>query len=154
MYKCVKAIDNPLCLEIGRYHGGSAMILLSAGAKVITIDNYCKDEVGYSKYDDELVMWATANGLRDNLDVIVGDSHTYHAGDMIDVLFLDGQHSYEGVVEELDDFFGCLKPGGSMFLHDIHIEGVHKAFDEKRALFSETEVVSTLLHAKKLENDV
>lgn len=36
----------------------------------------------------------------------------------IDVLFIDGDHTYEGVKDDWDNFSPFVKPGGKVFFHD------------------------------------
>jgi predicted O-methyltransferase YrrM len=37
----------------------------------------------------------------------------------IDLLFLDGDHSYEGVKRDFDDYSQLVRPGGLVVLHDV-----------------------------------
>jgi predicted O-methyltransferase YrrM len=51
----------------------------------------------------------------------------------LDVLFIDGDHSYEGVKSDLDNYGHLVSPGGRIILHDVlsgYDPGVRKAFDE------------------------
>lgn len=51
----------------------------------------------------------------------------------LDVLFIDGDHSYEGVQSDLATYGPMVKHGGSIILHDVVSEydpGVRKAVDE------------------------
>jgi predicted O-methyltransferase YrrM len=51
----------------------------------------------------------------------------------LDVLFIDGDHSYEGVKHDLDNYGHLVAPGGRIILHDVlsgYDPGVRQAFDE------------------------
>ena len=51
----------------------------------------------------------------------------------LDVLFIDGDHSYEGVKHDLDNYGFLVKSGGSIVCHDVlsgYDPGVRQAFDE------------------------
>jgi len=50
----------------------------------------------------------------------------------IDFMFIDGDHSYEGVKADIDAWFPKLKSGGIIILHDIGwAEGVIRVVDEE-----------------------
>lgn len=141
----------PRCVEIGRYHGGSTTLLLAAGAHILSIDNHCKDGKNGLEYDKKLIKWAKEQGLRVNLKIAVENSTTYNTDGLnLDVLFIDGAHSYEGVRDDLDNWIKVLKPNGHLFMHDLIIPGVKQAYDEKAYLFKFKKQVASLLHARKL----
>lgn len=47
-----------------------------------------------------------------------------------DVIFIDMQHTYEAVKEDLEHWYPKLKTGGYIAGHDIDKDGVHKAVSE------------------------
>ena len=60
--------------------------------------------------------------------LIESDSHAAAAkqrvlealgGNQLDFLFIDGDHSYEGVKQDLENFSSLVRPGGLIALHDI-----------------------------------
>jgi len=151
LYSCIKSMNESVCVEIGRYYGGSTAILLATGAKVITIDNYCKDKTGSIEHEERLLKWfEDVGGTNDKIKIIIADSTTYDTSDLdIDVLFIDGDHSYEGVSKDFNNWFGCLKIGGSIFFHDCKTEGVEKVISENANLLNKINIASTLFHAEK-----
>jgi predicted O-methyltransferase YrrM len=55
------------------------------------------------------------------------------AGLHFDILFLDGDHSYEGVKNDFANYAPLVKSGGRIICHDVlsgYDPGVRKAFDE------------------------
>jgi predicted O-methyltransferase YrrM len=44
-----------------------------------------------------------------------------------DLLFIDGDHSYEGCLADLEKHFPRLAPGGHVLLHDCYREEVRRA---------------------------
>ena len=51
----------------------------------------------------------------------------------LDILFIDGDHSYEGVKNDLSNYAPLVKSGGRIILHDVvsgYDPGVRKALDE------------------------
>ena len=45
-----------------------------------------------------------------------------------DFIYIDGNHEYEFVYQDMINYFNILAPGGIMGGHDISDSGVHKAF--------------------------
>ena len=65
---------------------------------------------------------------------VTGSSHdsttldlvkTIFAGAPIDVLFIDGDHSYEGVKQDYEMYRSLVRPGGIIAFHDI----IHTKFE-------------------------
>lgn len=51
-------------------------------------------------------------------------------GRKFDLIFIDGDHSYEAVISDLELSIKLINPGGKIFCHDIDCEGVIKAVNE------------------------
>jgi len=150
LYKTIKSKHNPKCVEIGRYHGGSTMLMLAAGGDVITIDNHSKAS-GLQEYDDLVLAWSDEHGFAQKLDLVVSDSDKYDTSNLsIDVLFIDGGHSYEIVNQDFAKWFPCLSTGGTILFHDTVIPGVKKVIDEQLFLLKNVVEVSTLLCGEKI----
>jgi len=106
--------------------------------------------------------YATGGGGLDLIDhgavVRIGDSHDPESrwwladqlnadvvGDLIDVLVIDGDHSVQGVFQDLADYQRFVRPGGITLLHDIHSKGdarcdVWKAWPEIREMYRTEEI--------------
>jgi hypothetical protein len=63
-----------------------------------------------------------------NVRVVIGDSHLRATwddvndilhGEKLDFLFIDGDHSYQGVKLDWEDYRGFVRPGGYVAFHDI-----------------------------------
>jgi len=146
IYKHVKSLNNPFCVEIGRYFGGSAMLLSSAGARLLSIDNYSKDKRRSMKYDELLRVWSTDRELQ----IVVADSRNYDTSNLtIDVLLIDGDHRYESVKADVANFYNAVVTGGSVFFHDSNIPGVSKVINENADLFNMVKKVNSLIHVRK-----
>lgn len=99
-------------VEIGTLHGGSAHILSSGDAEVWTIDNNPKIEV------------------EGRFHSIVGDSSTMPWEKPIDLLFIDGDHSFEGVLKDILTWLPRVKSGSNILFHDYDSHtGVTEAVD-------------------------
>lgn len=80
-------------------------------------------------------------GLADEVELIVGDSRTAPLPpEPYDVVFADGDHSYEGARGDVDRYGLRTRPGGHVLLHDAFphggaspCEGVARVVDEVTA---------------------
>lgn len=104
-------------LETGRFNGGSMFLMAWANR---TTPIYSID---IAPQDDALAQsLLTQFGIGSNLTIITGDSQ--HARDPrvkdIDLLFVDGDHSYEGCMNDLENWWPMVVPGGHVVLHDCY----------------------------------
>lgn len=106
------AIGPKTILEIGSADGGSVYAWRGIAAHVlaITVDDpeYSVDPHGakvgmFDSHTEEARAW-----LAEQLD-----------GDVIDVLFIDGDHSAAGVAADYADYAPFVRPGGLVFIHDV-----------------------------------
>lgn len=116
LFRTVRRLDGlPRVVEIGRYRGGTAFLLAAAGASVLTID--VNEQLRES---DEILRSALARvGLDGRVEVAYADSTTFpvEAGS-IDLVFVDGDHRYDGVSRDVAHWIPALRPGGLLVLHD------------------------------------
>ena len=110
-------------LEIGTGRGGSAYFwsrLAPAGAKIVTVDL----SEGASEYV-AIYQRPEVNPVT----CITGDSRsedTVHAvvqameGRKIDLLYIDGDHTYEGVKADFETYAPMLAANSRVAFHDIH----------------------------------
>jgi predicted O-methyltransferase YrrM len=117
-------------VEIGTYRGGSlwAFAQLAASDAILLSIDLPGGEFG-AGYDGE-VESRFANFLRHEQRIVTLplDSHdpaTVAAaraaleGVPVDLLFIDGDHSYEGVKRDFELYAPLVRPGGIVALHDI-----------------------------------
>ena len=115
LFRLVRSQPAAQIVEIGRFHGGSAFLFAVAGdadSRVTSIDIAPKD--------DELLRVALKkSGLAHKVKLLVGDSHTGEArADFYDLIFIDGDHSYEGVLMDYEHWKRAVKPGGYLAFHN------------------------------------
>lgn len=102
-------------VEIGRYAGGSTLILSSASESLVTsIDNQPKN--------DEFLKSLLLEFNLTNVDLKIEDSRSSHRGwsTNYDFLFIDGDHSYDGCFQDLVNWWPALAPGGHLICHDCY----------------------------------
>ena len=104
-------------VEIGRLLGGSTFLLACANDQtpVYSIDIEPPD-------DTQLNTLLQQHQCGENVKLIVGDSqHTdYPEIKEFDLLFIDGDHSYQGCMNDLDNWYPKLASGGHVILHDCY----------------------------------
>lgn len=128
--KEIKGRNLDTVLEIGTAKGGVLYLLSrisNSDAKIISIDlPEGKFGGGYPKWKVSIFQEFTTN----DQDIHLIRKNSHHArtlketrgvldGDKIDLLFIDGDHSYEGVKSDFDMYAPLVKDGGIIAFHDI-----------------------------------
>lgn len=112
------------CLEIGAYDGGSSISLAHFSENLLTIDgnsplrfdvNPIKEITNY--------MGISANSFHENTIEIIKKFSTKG----YDLIFIDGDHTYEGVKKDYKNCLPLLNKGGIMFFHDIVDSEYHRS---------------------------
>jgi predicted O-methyltransferase YrrM len=118
--------DNITYVEIGCYAGGSACLVLQRpNTQVISIDlgEPIPESIVHSNVKN-------LNKFNNPYYYLRGNSQTYEMVDRlkeltneIDILFIDGDHSYQGVVNDFMLYEGLVKSGGYIVFDDYRDEG-------------------------------
>lgn len=116
LFKTVKGLNNGI--EIGRASGGSTILIASAiYGQLVSIDIKPIDD-----YRLEIILEQKS---LDNVVLVVGDSKTYDTNkiipilDVVDFVFIDGDHNYEGAKSDHEKFGALVKKGGYVIHHDM-----------------------------------
>ncbi len=135
-------------IEIGRYKGGSTLLIAAAmggQGDFWSIDNREKEDrlhgEGPRPFDEQIADVCGRLGLK--VELIVADSRTVEieTGEA-DLVFIDGDHSYEGVKSDFDRFGRRVRIGGAVLFDDVFEEDLFKTHDETVGRFVD-EIVST-----------
>jgi predicted O-methyltransferase YrrM len=111
-------------VEIGRSRGGSTLLLAVAmpqDARLVSYDLYVKKTPGPTgpELDDALRDVLDRYGLRDRVELEVADSRSVpHPAPRCDLVFVDGDHSYEGVRADYEHWRDAVPAGGHLLFHD------------------------------------
>lgn len=103
-------------LQIGLGHWGSTHFVLS-----LLLDNVTTIE-----YDEEFIKRYSKEIDVNSETLIQGDSTIVHEkikDEAYDAVFIDGNHSYEYVKKDLENYWSKVKTGGIIALHDANFEG-------------------------------
>jgi predicted O-methyltransferase YrrM len=115
-----------LAVEIGVFEGVNTVIIgkaLANGGRLFGIDPFFRGRLGicYHKIIAELHL--KRNGVAKSVGII--EKLSFDAVDdvpeKVDFIFIDGDHSYEGIDKDWKLYANLLKPGGIMALHDTSI---------------------------------
>lgn len=119
--QAIGAGEGAMIVEIGTGQGGSALVLASGDGNVFTIDTEESPDVPEG-----------------NFTKIIGESLKIAATwkEPIDLLFIDGNHFYEFIREDIKAWLPHVKQKGKVIFHDYdsHIGvtlAVHRAIEEK-----------------------
>lgn len=134
-----KVLGAGVYAELGTFRGRSACLLAAAlpeRSRLITVDTFKQQGVrhkyrSHNVYDEVMDLFK-ARGF-DWIDVIVSTT-LEAAADILDYslcfLFVDADHSYEGVKADFNAWKNKLCVDGLIAFHDSHQEGVSKALSE------------------------
>jgi predicted O-methyltransferase YrrM len=159
LFRRVRGARPRRVLEIGTAYGGSLYLWTRASApdaQVISVDvpPWESDDPWEARKVAQFRAFARP---RQAIQLIRADSHlpaTLTAvraalgGEPLDFLFIDGDHTYEGVRRDVADYGALLRPGGLMALHDIHPHSkgwggdVPRLWHELRATYRTEEIVA------------
>ena len=154
LYKYAKGLvhlQGAQILEIGRYWAGSLVLLAVAthnsDVKIVSVD------VIEGCHDPDADDWLNDYEEKDRLDIRVDNSHGMK-NLPIDLLFVDGDHSYEGIKKDFIHHWNHLH--GACLVHDYTestTPGVTKFIDEfiDDGYAEITEQVGTMIALKKLK---
>lgn len=115
LFKTVNNISNPIGVEIGRFNGGSTILLAAAvgsKGKLISIDIEPRDDFVLQDIINNL-------GMKNMVSLITGDSNEIMLHDNYDFVFIDGDHSYEAAKSDHNKWGKKVKVGGFIIHHDM-----------------------------------
>ena len=180
--KFYKELNCKNVLEIGSLYGGTFYVLCKlsklAGKKISI------DYPAYDNQEESMRQRKTQEKMKtfaDDVHIIQGDSHNLSTiealknilnGEELDFIFIDGDHTYEGVKKDFEMYIPFLKDGGYVAFHDINDTEFHRGLnchvakfwnelkDYKKIEFNSHSmymgigVVQVYKHRKKLNIDV
>ena len=115
LFKAVRSQPNPRGMEIGRFNGGSTLLLAVAvgpQGRLLSIDIEPQD-------DAALAAILERAKLRDRVELLVCDANKIERDEQYDFVFIDGDHSYEGAKRDHNRWGRRAKPGGLIIHHDM-----------------------------------
>lgn len=158
LLKILQKLKPRNILEIGTAKGGTLFLFSQIAdpcAKIISIDlPGGKFGGGYSKWKIPLYKSFASN--KQKIYLIRDDSHKKQSlekikrilnGEKLDFLFIDGDHTYEGVRKDFEMYGSLVKKDGIVAFHDIvpgskeYVGGVPKFWKEIKKKYKHKEIV-------------
>lgn len=147
---------TPKAVEIGSWHGDSALALVKGGATVMCVDTWegsktdqtaalAKESDPYWKFmqntvhEREAGLIEVAQGESTVVANIFGEEYASHpplrpnSSPPFDIIFIDADHSYPATKADIEAWIKHLAPDGAMIGHDyrvIQFPGVAQAVEE------------------------
>jgi predicted O-methyltransferase YrrM len=134
LLKIFKELNPKYILEIGTANGGTLFCfckLAQDDATIISID-LPKGEFGGGYPEWKIPIYQAFAKENQKLYLLRKDSHKQETleevkkilnGNQLDFLFIDGDHSYEGVKKDFEIYSPLVKKGGIIAFHDIAPKG-------------------------------
>lgn len=121
--------------EIGSYYGASSCCLgsgIRSGGKVWCIDTWLNDAVSDARADVFPIYQRHTAPYTEVIQAVRGYSHEVvgQIPDGLSLLFVDGDHSYEGVQRDLLLYLPKLREDGILVMHDWNHDSVRRAVVE------------------------
>jgi predicted O-methyltransferase YrrM len=119
-----RAPEGATLVEIGRFKGGSTLLLASALPPAAQLWSYdlhvaIRADMSGSQLDAELRTALERYGLAERVHLVVGDSRTASPPPLAAYLvFVDGDHRYEGARADYERWSELVAPGGHLLFHD------------------------------------
>jgi predicted O-methyltransferase YrrM len=138
LYKSARGLPSgSVIAEIGSYLGSSTCFLASGGrrriSKLYCIDTWENDAMSEGPRKTFDAFLQNTSMFKNVIAPLKGKSIEVVKllDGTIDLLFIDGDHSYEAVVTDLKTYLPKVKAGGLLILHDWGwAEGVQRAVKE------------------------
>lgn len=167
LFGIVRRLGVRKVIEIGRYKGGSTLVIAAAmngEGEFWSVDLGEKEARlhgarGRRGFDDQIRDVCSRFGLK--VDLRIGDSRTIEVetGD-VDLVFIDGDHSYEGVKNDFERFGRRARVGGAVLFDDAcneehfhtHSDSVGRLIEEivRSGDFKRVKSVNRLAHLERV----
>jgi len=129
------AANAKCCVEIGVFEGVNTITIaeaMDAHGKLYAIDPFFKGSLGIC-YHEKIAKNSIRSkklGKRVKLLPLFSYDAVKEVPDEIDFIFIDGDHSYEGIKRDWEDWAKKLAPGGIIALHDTSVPVHNPAISE------------------------
>ena len=133
-----KKLEDMILIKLGSYQGESTNIFASSGfQKVIAVDYWKVGEDRDNivdvekKFDERMSKYSNVIKVKS----LTSDYAKTIPNNFADVVYIDADHSYNGIKTDIETYYAKIKDGGFLCGHDYNAKwwgckGVTKAVDE------------------------
>jgi len=131
LYHLARHAESGPFAEIGRFKGGSTIIFATAlppGVELWSYDLHValRPDMPGEELDRELAATLARYGLDARVHLLVADSRTAEPPpEPLELLFIDGDHSYEGARADFERWGEFVRRGGHLLFHDAVDTGAY-----------------------------
>jgi predicted O-methyltransferase YrrM len=124
LYRLARDARSGPFAEIGRFKGGSTIVFAAALPEGIELWSYdlhvaWRPDLPGDVFDKELNDALVRYGLGQKVHLVVADSRTVDPPPApLELVFVDGDHSYEGARADFERWGAFVRPGGHLLFHD------------------------------------
>jgi uncharacterized coiled-coil protein SlyX len=146
----IQEISPKIFVELGTHSGNSyfsfcqSVVEAELTTKCYAVDTWQGDEHA-GHYDEEIFAKVKAHhqehyaGFSRLLRMTFDDAASYFADESVDLLHIDGLHTYKAVRHDFDTWLPKLAPGAVVIFHDTNVRendfGVWKLWEELQARY-------------------
>lgn len=146
----IQEVSPKIFVELGTHYGHSyfsfcqSVVEAGISSKCYAVDTWQGDEHA-GQYNEEIFAKVDAHhrehyaGFSRLLRMTFDDAATYFADESIDLLHIDGLHTYEAVLHDFETWLPKLAPGAVVMFHDTNVRernfGVWKLWEELQARY-------------------
>jgi cephalosporin hydroxylase len=157
-FEVVSALQAKNVMEIGTYNGGTLFMtcrVCDPGATIISVDT-SGGKLGHGYVLPRKFVYKRFTKKSQKLHLLRKDSHDPKTSDLVqsllggvplDFLFIDGDHTYDGVRADFEMYAPLVRKGGIIAFHDIvkhppQVEcEVDRFWDEVKIRYSHNEII-------------
>jgi predicted O-methyltransferase YrrM len=118
-------------LEIGTHQGGSAAVIVTSMNRLNSGVLTCIDPDPLIAKDLWQFLCRRTTLIKDRSPGAI--PLVSEEGDKFDIIFIDGDHTFDGVCADIDGALPVLRSGGYILFHDAHFPDVERAINKKLA---------------------
>ncbi len=124
LFRLVRGLGPATVVEIGRFKGGGTLLLATAladGGRLYSYDLHVplRPDMQGAALDRALLGALRRYGLEEKVELVVGDSRTAEPPpEPAALVFVDGDHTYEGARADYLRWRELVRPGGRLLFHD------------------------------------